>query len=328
MRERGRNATGGQGDSAPALVRFSTEDLPEQDRAVYWRDVMGKTLTGCSPSSLDGGEMSVDFTLVGGRDVRLGITRLDSIRNNRDQDCLRDRDEDLIFFSMLSGEGQVDHYDHRIRLARGDGVLAKFDRTLDTSWPRADVMLIRLGRDAIRGVEPERAAGLLQPRSRTVMRLLQSYARTAWREATRSGALEPIAERHIAELVAALCVGNSEDQLKAAQPALRPARVSAMRELIARHHANPCLSMREVAAAAGLSERAGHLAFAVAEISFTEELHRIRLDRAQERLLAGRERIIDVAYGVGFSDLSHFHRLFKRRFGCTPGEWRSGEARH
>ncbi|HEY0909211.1 MAG TPA: AraC family transcriptional regulator, partial [Bradyrhizobium sp.] len=24
----------------------------------------------------------------------------------------------------------------------------------------------------------------------------------------------------------------------------------------------------------------------------------------------------------GFSDLSHFTRRFKQRFGCTPGEWR------
>ncbi len=30
------------------------------------------------------------------------------------------------------------------------------------------------------------------------------------------------------------------------------------------------------------------------------------------------ERISDIAYRVGFSDISYFNRSFRARFGCTP----------
>jgi AraC-like DNA-binding protein len=33
----------------------------------------------------------------------------------------------------------------------------------------------------------------------------------------------------------------------------------------------------------------------------------------------GERRISDVALQVGFSDISHFNRLFRSRFGDTPG---------
>jgi transcriptional regulator GlxA family with amidase domain len=29
-------------------------------------------------------------------------------------------------------------------------------------------------------------------------------------------------------------------------------------------------------------------------------------------------RIIDIAFAAGFSDVSHFNRIFRRRFGDTP----------
>lgn len=305
------------------MLRFSTDDMDAHDRLACWRDVMGRTLTGCNPSPLNEGELAVKFAAVGGTDVRLAVTSLSQIRNNRDRDCLADGDEDLIFFSMLRGQGWTDHYDNRIRLERGDGMLARFDRTLDTSWPRGDLMLIRIRREMLRGAVPERVLGCLQPHTNTIMRLLQSYARTAWAEAKRTGALHPIAERHMAELIGSLCATSADDQLRSAGAALGAARVTAMQEAIARLYANPCLSMRDVAAGVGLSERAGHLAFEAAELNFTEEVHKVRLQRASERLLMHGERVIDIAYSVGFSDSSHFHRLFKRRFGVTPGEWRA-----
>jgi len=52
-------------------------------------------------------------------------------------------------------------------------------------------------------------------------------------------------------------------------------------------------------------------------------LTQTRLDRAKE-LLTGRGpvRLADVAAAAGFADQSHLTRLFKRRFGFTPGKFR------
>ncbi|MFB9265414.1 helix-turn-helix transcriptional regulator [Bradyrhizobium erythrophlei] len=37
--------------------------------------------------------------------------------------------------------------------------------------------------------------------------------------------------------------------------------------------------------------------------------------------------IATIAYDCGFSDLSHFGRVFRRRFDRTPGEWRRQQGR-
>ena len=57
--------------------------------------------------------------------------------------------------------------------------------------------------------------------------------------------------------------------------------------------------------------------------SFSELVRRKRVDRARrmlERPSATPHRVIDVAYAVGFNDLSSFNRAFRRQFGCTPSD--------
>jgi AraC family transcriptional activator of mar-sox-rob regulon len=42
------------------------------------------------------------------------------------------------------------------------------------------------------------------------------------------------------------------------------------------------------------------------------------------RLLAGRTHsVTQIAFLCGYSNLSHFHRQFKERYGLTPGAFRS-----
>jgi AraC-like DNA-binding protein len=37
--------------------------------------------------------------------------------------------------------------------------------------------------------------------------------------------------------------------------------------------------------------------------------------------------IIDIAFTAGFGDVSHFNRMFRRRYGETPSDVRSGSRR-
>jgi transcriptional regulator GlxA family with amidase domain len=46
-----------------------------------------------------------------------------------------------------------------------------------------------------------------------------------------------------------------------------------------------------------------------------------RLDRAVDLLRDPRhagKKIVDIAFATGFTDVSHFNRSFRRRFGDTP----------
>ena len=47
-----------------------------------------------------------------------------------------------------------------------------------------------------------------------------------------------------------------------------------------------------------------------------------RLRAAADRLLDTCEPVTEIALGVGFNDLSHFHATFRRAFGVSPRAWR------
>jgi AraC-like DNA-binding protein len=55
----------------------------------------------------------------------------------------------------------------------------------------------------------------------------------------------------------------------------------------------------------------------------TEFVRYVRLVRACEKLRSNlEEKIVVIAYEVGFTSPNEFARRFKEVFGMTPGEWR------
>ena len=56
--------------------------------------------------------------------------------------------------------------------------------------------------------------------------------------------------------------------------------------------------------------------------TFSQYVNEERLQRATERLGHTDENIAEIAFGVGFSNVSYFNRLFKSRFGLSPKVFR------
>ena len=59
-------------------------------------------------------------------------------------------------------------------------------------------------------------------------------------------------------------------------------------------------------------------------VSFAQFLLRFRLERAGERLAHPDVMVKEVAYAVGFNDLSYFARAFRRQFGVCPRQFQAG----
>ena len=65
--------------------------------------------------------------------------------------------------------------------------------------------------------------------------------------------------------------------------------------------------------------------FEEAGVTFTQFLTEQRLLAAHKALRSSASApapISMIAYESGFSDVSHFNRLFRRRFGCAPNDVR------
>lgn len=81
-------------------------------------------------------------------------------------------------------------------------------------------------------------------------------------------------------------------------------------------------SLDRAAARAGLSRRRfSELFRAHTGETFLDRLSTLRLDHAAELLRLRRHSVTGVAFSCGYCDLSHFYRVFRRRYGCPPGEF-------
>lgn len=57
-------------------------------------------------------------------------------------------------------------------------------------------------------------------------------------------------------------------------------------------------------------------------ISFIDSLLEIRLGNASRLLIDTTQSVSEVAYSCGFNNISNFNRIFKKKKGCTPKEFR------
>jgi AraC-like DNA-binding protein len=57
-------------------------------------------------------------------------------------------------------------------------------------------------------------------------------------------------------------------------------------------------------------------------ITFIDSLLEIRLGHASRLLIDTSQSVSEVAYNCGFNNISNFNRLFKKKKGCTPKEFR------
>jgi transcriptional regulator GlxA family with amidase domain len=108
------------------------------------------------------------------------------------------------------------------------------------------------------------------------------------------------------------------------QAALRTARLSQARRLIARHLQSPDLAPAMVADLLGVSVRHLHMLFEAAEKSFSQTVTDERLKRSRRLLRETPERLIaDIATSCGFESLATYYRVFNAAYGIAPGDFRA-----
>jgi AraC-like DNA-binding protein len=100
-------------------------------------------------------------------------------------------------------------------------------------------------------------------------------------------------------------------------------RTSRAVSYVAEHYAGRIL-LCDVAAACRLSSSQFCRTFKKEHhASFGRYLLRFRMERACERLSSSGTLVKEVAYEVGFNDLSYFTRSFRREFGICPSAFQA-----
>lgn len=105
----------------------------------------------------------------------------------------------------------------------------------------------------------------------------------------------------------------------------RPQRLSAIKAYILAEIANPDLCLADIAAQQRISASYVRKLFASQGTKFTAFVLETRLENVCRMLTAsGTDSIATVAMACGFNDVSYFNRAFRKRYGCTPSDLRSG----
>jgi AraC-like DNA-binding protein len=242
----------------------------------------------------------------------------------RDDDLLRDGDDRIGFVVAQSGELTAKHLGREIRLGPGDATMMLMGATGGVGWRENSTlfdMLIPPAEWEARGTLLE--DGLMQPLwgKSDAMQLLRRYIRSLERNGlTAFGNDHTIAHRHIIDLIVLATtlhrsVGESNSSAVAA------AHLHAIFDHIASYFSDPELSLSKVAQSVCISTRYVQRLLKTSGTSFTAHVTELRLNHAFALLAAqGKSdlRICDIALRAGFSDVSHFNRLFRSRFGDTP----------
>jgi len=109
----------------------------------------------------------------------------------------------------------------------------------------------------------------------------------------------------------------------------RPQRWLARAEEFLRESFTEHSTIAQVASAAGV-----HPVYLAREFrrfhgcTIGEYIRRLRVERACRQLSSSDESLATIAAGSGFSDQSHFSRIFKRLMGMTPAQYRANFDKH
>ena len=94
------------------------------------------------------------------------------------------------------------------------------------------------------------------------------------------------------------------------------------KRFVRENFADPCLRLGDVAAQSGVSKN--HLSWEFARETgetLTEYISRVRIEEAKRLFSSTALKVYEVAEKVGFGNVEHFSRVFKKLAGASPSAW-------
>lgn len=304
---------------------FSTLDVPPPVRVGRWNDFGSETLASMvvDPADRAGFGAQISRLMIGG----LGFTWMDTTPA-RARGCgagaWASPGRDAFLLNVQSrGRSRVMQAGHDVVLETGDMVLLDANRPFlsEADAPMSEVVLkLPVERLIARLPDPEALAGIRLRGDRGAAAFASGILLSTRRLLGEEGGGW---EETIADIVLD-ALGMAFARADGAAP--RPDRGSLRRReacaYIERHLTDPELTVAGIAQGLGVSIR--YLQRMFLEIGTTPRAYVLdrRLDEAARRLRRAGDRIIDVALGVGFNDLSYFNRAFHKKLGLTPSDYR------
>jgi AraC-like DNA-binding protein len=310
-------------------LRFSTRGLPERIRIPMWREEFGRCIVHADIEPSSDVPFQAEATLQAVQGLRTLAWHGSAMRFKRSQANIVDGDDSIGIVVCSPSRSKLSQRGREIEFIAGDAVALLHSEPAIVTYTEGLQFGLSVPRDALttRVTNADNLTMRLISRRTEALRLLMSYLKSALKEgALAAPKLRDAIVTHIHDLVA-LAISERAPLGESSASAVVAARHSAVLDHIATHFQNPELSLEAVARCQGISPRYLQQLMTSSGMSFTECVNELRLQRAFALLIAphgSAQRISDIALDVGFSDISHFNRLFRTRFGVSPRCVRNG----
>jgi AraC-like DNA-binding protein len=293
-----------------------------------WREEFGRCVVHVDIEPLSDVPFKVEATLQAVQGLRTLAWQGSAMRFKRSKANIVDGDDSIGIVVCSPSRSQLSQRGQEIELRAGDAIALLNSEPASVSYAEGLQFGLSIPRDAMTTRVTNVDALTVRPISRRTeaLRLLMTYLKSALKEgALAAPKLRDVVVTHIHDL-AALALSECAPLGESSASAVVAARHSAALNHIVGHFQDPELSLEEVARCQGISPRYLQHLMTSLGTSFTERVNELRLQRAFALLIeppGSARRISDIALEVGFSDISHFNRLFRTRFGVSPRGVRS-----
>jgi AraC family transcriptional regulator, positive regulator of tynA and feaB len=302
------------------MVSISTDGVPARERVEFWTDLVSRHVT---PMLI---EPAGDRPLRGEVEVRmigaLAVAKVSGVgihASHRRAQVARARGHLYAACVHLGGEALIDHRGERIAFKPGDVFITdsrqEFALDLERTWRHLVVSLPTEWIDG-RVSRPERLSGAIL-RDQPLARLWASHLSNGFALAGElSQSAASLLARHSVELLAQALEEAPGDR-PAPSDVWRVGTYLQARRVIALRFSQSALTPDLTRTLARIFAERGET---VMRCVFAERVRRAAALLASPR--AADRSVTDIALACGFSDSSHFGRVFVAQLHVTPSEWR------
>lgn len=301
-------------------------DREEVVRHAVWESVVAVDIDHGPPAE----EMSVRIGLGAAGPLRICSARATAVTIHRtSRQARRDDEEPAVFLGLqVSGTSLVVQNGRECVLRPGEFAVYEsvapytllFDEGVDHHFLRFPRSALALPDRLLR----ETGALALGPGDPLARLAFDYFARLASDDALHEGAYAEAVVEPSVELLRAVLTSRHGDTVRARAPMEATLSLRITRYIRA-HLADRNLSAARIAAAHGISVRHLYAVLARSGISLGDHVRALRLAECRRDLAGppGRLRTIGATgRRWGFTDATHFSKVFKRAYGMSPRAWR------
>jgi AraC family transcriptional regulator, positive regulator of tynA and feaB len=308
---------------------FSTADVHPRDRFDYWHNVACKNLVDHSSKPECRQTFAAHIEAETLADIGLVLFQnspMDAVRSARH--LARAEGDELFFCSQLSGTVALEQDGRQVQLKTGDLLL--LDPLLPYSakfFSGSKLLVLKIPRRTLE-------ARVGQTREMVAVPIPSSEPEPRWTSSfiamlpdiagSLTHAAKEIAKNQTLDMIALSlmkAIGSSSPRVSSA----RSVALLNVRAAIESRLSDHALDPATVAEATGISARYANALLFEQGTSITHVIRMRRLERCRMALedpLQSHRTVSDIAYGWGFSDMTHFGRSFKAVYDVSPRDYR------